>query len=278
MTTALVAMVLARTWNPPTLLTQITNAAVNESSGIGASTKYNGVYYTHNDSGDSARFFRFKKDGTASIVTVNGASALDWEDMACVKVAGKNQLYFADIGDNLLIRGNVKVYRFEEPALNAGSVSVSQTYTITYPNGARNCEAMIVDPATGDIYFATKADDKSEIYRLAAPSQSGTYQLTLLGTIFPDTGGGVSGKRVTAGDADPLGRYVILRTYSAALEYKVTGAFQDWWKQTPTKVMMPNHAQGESIAYGQGGKTLVSSSEGSPCPVHIQNYLEQSGQ
>lgn len=266
-----------RTWSSPTLLVSLANAAVNESSGVGASTKYPGVYYTHNDSGDTARFFRFKADGAVTVVNVTGASATDWEDMACVKVGTKNYLYFADFGDNNANRANVKVYRMEEPGLTASAVSTYDTFTITYPDGPHNCEAIIVDPATGDIYFATKKNTECVVYRLGAPASSGNYALTRLGVIHPDTGGGNMGKLVTAGSADPSGSHVILRTYTGALEFKVSGPFADWWKQTPIPVAMPAAIQGESIAYGPTGRVLLTTSEGTPCPVHQQKVIESVG-
>ena len=266
-----------RPWTAPAVLATIDNPILNESSGIGESTRFPGVYYTHNDSGDSARFFRFKPDGTLSAVTLTGASATDWEDMEYVAIAGKHFLYFADFGDNNAKRDNVRVYRLEEPSLTANAVNSYETYTITYPDGPHNCEALIVNPANGDIYFATKSTTECAIYKLPAPATSGSFTLTRLGAVSPNTGGGNSGKLVTAGSADPTGHYVVLRTYTGALEYKVSGPFGDWWKQTPTPVTMPVDLQGEAIAYGRAGRTLVTSSEGTPFVAHIQRLLDKTG-
>ncbi|MBS1721967.1 MAG: hypothetical protein JSS66_03050 [Armatimonadetes bacterium] len=275
---ALVVLALqSRSWSKPELFVSITDPAINESSGVGASNRYPGMLYTHNDSGDSARFFRFKKDGAISIVTVPGVNAVDWEDMECVKVGGEDLLYFGDIGDNASARANIKIYKFPEPDLQAASIPFKETYTITYPDGPHNCEALIVDPGSGDIFLATKNSDHCDIFYLPKPDGSGTYVMQKLGTIHPDTGGGSFGRLVTAGDADPSGKHVILRTYSAALEYTVTGAFKDWWKETPVRVAMPSHAQGESIAYGPGGASLFTTSEGSPCPVHRQRLVQSTG-
>lgn len=270
-----VALAMAtRIWSAPALFATLSDRAIDESSGIGVSTRHQGVYYTHNDSGDTARFFRFKEDGSSSAVDVLGAGATDWEDMACVKVGGKSMLYFGDIGDNGSSRGDVTIYRFSEPDLVATSVLNYDKITLKYPDGAHNCEALIVDPGSGDIFLVTKASNEALVYRLAAPPSGGSYTMSKLGTIHPDTGLGSAGRLVTAGDASPDGRFVMLRTYTGALEYPVKGAFQDWWKQTPASVRMPLHAQGESIAYGQSGRFLFTSSEGAPCPVHRQKLVE----
>ncbi|MBS1713980.1 MAG: hypothetical protein JST30_06550 [Armatimonadetes bacterium] len=274
MHTGVLLALAVRIWSSATLFTTISDRVVDESSGVGVSTRHQGVYYTHNDSGDTARFFRFKEDGSSSAVDVLGAGATDWEDMACLKVGGKSMLYFGDIGDNAVSRANVTVYRFQEPDLVATSVLNYDKLTIKYPDGAHNCEALFVDPGTGDIYLVTKASSEAVVYRLPAPPSTGTYTMTKLGTVHPDTGLGSAGRLVTAGDASPDGRFVILRTYTGALEYPVKGAFQDWWKQSPENVKMPLHAQGESIAYGQSGRFLFTTSEGSPCPVHRQKLIE----
>ncbi len=63
-----------------------------ESSGIIRSKKYPGVFWTHNDSGDSARIFAISEDGKIikpkwfkgeykGIEVVN-ATHIDWEDIA----------------------------------------------------------------------------------------------------------------------------------------------------------------------------------------------------
>ena len=55
---------------------------IDESSGIAASS-FDDTFYTFNDSGDSARFFRVDADGdTVATYTLRGASNVDWEDMA----------------------------------------------------------------------------------------------------------------------------------------------------------------------------------------------------
>ncbi|RYG42513.1 hypothetical protein EON79_18735, partial [bacterium] len=49
--------------SPP--IARIALPVIDEGSGIVASRRYPGVFWTHNDSGDAARFFAIKADGTA---------------------------------------------------------------------------------------------------------------------------------------------------------------------------------------------------------------------
>ena len=81
----------------------IASPSVVEASGIAASWRVNGVWWVHNDSGDSARVFAIGSDGRdLGEFALSGATAVDWEDI----VAGPgpafavSYLYLADIGDN----------------------------------------------------------------------------------------------------------------------------------------------------------------------------------
>src|SRR2546423_9647754 len=54
-----------------------------ESSGLATSPDRDGIVYTHNDSGDVARFFAVDSRGeTVAVYTLRGATNVDWGDMA----------------------------------------------------------------------------------------------------------------------------------------------------------------------------------------------------
>ena len=84
---------------------QLANQEINESSGIAAGRTNLGVFFTHNDSGDTPRFFAFNEKGEdLGSFNVIGAEAKDWEDMASFSLDNKNYLLFADVGDNAVKR------------------------------------------------------------------------------------------------------------------------------------------------------------------------------
>src|SRR5690606_21021400 len=135
-----------------------------EASGLAVSRDQPGVLWAHNDSGDTARVFAFGEDGSKlGIFTLDGAEAVDWEDMALgpdVDDAGEpvddaDALYLADFGDNAAGRDTVSVYRVPEPEVAAGQAPVRETvgdverFTFTYPDGPRDAEALFVDRADG---------------------------------------------------------------------------------------------------------------------------------
>lgn len=265
-----VGSVQGREWGPPQLLAELSSQEITESSGIAASPTASGVFYTHNDSGDTARFFRFDKSGKVTGEwSLEGVSAIDWEDMASARVGGKSYLYLGDIGDNLRRRNSISVHRVEEPTGNSGSISPIETYTLKYPDAKRDCEALIVVPKTGDILLVTKArDNETVVYHVPAPRGSGTYTLKRVGNLKIDTGG-FGGKLVTAADASPDGRHVVVRTYSGAVEFQVDGQFLSWVKASPSSIRLPLEVQGEAICYSADGTALLTTSEGVPCPVSI---------
>lgn len=258
-------------WDTFRLHLQITDKAVNESSGI-APSRTSAFYYTHNDSGDKPRFFRFDHTGRAlTTLTVANAKAVDWEDMASAKVGGKPYLFFGDIGDNLERRPNVVIYRVPEPGANSkgGSVRADQTYTVTYPDGPHNAEALMVHPKTGDIYIVTKTSNGPAIvFKVARPQGTGSYKAKKIGEIEMQSFV-KQGKLVTGGDISPDGKYIVLRGYILAWEFDAPMAFDDWVKTGPRAVVLQLESQGEAICYSADGRSLLTTSEGSPCRVNI---------
>lgn len=255
-------------WGAAHTLCSIKDPQVNESSGLAVSRATPGVFYTHNDSGDTARFFRFDRAGTVTgVFSLKGVTARDWEDMASQVVEGKPYLYLADIGDNGRVHPSIKVYRVPEPTGEGRELAEFETYELTYPDGKHDCEALFVQPKVGAIHLVSK--DRGEgtwAYKLPAPKRSGTFVLTRLGRIsFEPAGPG--GEMVTGADVSPNGRHVVLRTYRDALEFDVTGQFDRWFRAKARRVVTANEAQGEAIAYSIDNKVLLTSTEGVPCVV-----------
>jgi hypothetical protein len=259
-----------RVWGQPEELCHLDSEEVNESSGIAPSTVAGGVYFTHNDSGDSARFFRFTRAGKVEgTYTLKGVEAEDWEDMASATVDGKGYLYFGDVGDNDEDRERVVVHRVTEPtSLGEQTLTEFESYTVKYPDSPHNCEALFVT-RNGDIWVVTKdPGGNSKVFVLPRPKGTGDYTFHHVANIAVDTAG-LNGKYVTAGDVSPDNKYVVLRTYSAALEYKVPEKFEDWPKTEPLTVRTAPEIQGEAVCYSRDGRYLVTTSEFAPCPVSV---------
>ena len=161
-------------------LFRFADSRIVESSGLATSSYGDGIYYTHNDSGDSARFFAVDSSGaTVAVYTLRGATNVDWEDMAAgTDAAGKPVLYFADIGDNDNTRTEIDVYEVAEPRGPSADVRWVR-YRFRYPDGRHDAETLLVDPRSHRFYIATKELLRDgELY--AAPATLSTTEVNVL--------------------------------------------------------------------------------------------------
>jgi hypothetical protein len=257
-------------WGTPAELCKLDNEEITESSGIAPSWVTPDAYYTHNDSGDTARFFRFTQDGKVDgIFNLAGVGAVDWESMSTVKIGRSNFVYLCDVGDNARKREFVTIYRAREPIGESKAIEEFLTLTVTYPDAPHDCEAVFAEPGTANIWLVTKArEGVTYVYRINDALASGEYEAEALGTLPVDTGG-LGGKLVTGGEASPDSSAVILRTYTGALEYAIEGDFEEWTSAEPTAVTLAKEKQGEAICYSTDGGQVLTSSEGQPCPVTV---------
>jgi hypothetical protein len=77
-----------------------------------------GVFWTHNDSGNAPRIFAFNSQGeSVGTFEISGAHAVDWEDMASFKQGKNGFLVIGDVGDNNLVRKDYAIYLVPEPVL-----------------------------------------------------------------------------------------------------------------------------------------------------------------
>ncbi|HEX7239912.1 MAG TPA: hypothetical protein VF263_06575, partial [Longimicrobiaceae bacterium] len=188
---------------------------VRESSGLAASRRTPGVFWTHNDSGGEPEVFAVDSTGRLlGRVRVAGAENKDWEDVAVGPCPGGGScLYLADTGDNDAKRKDVEVYRVPEPAPADAATAPAEQIRLRYPAGARDAEAVFVMPG-GDLYLVTKGRKHPvEVYRAPAPLRAGaSVPLVRLGSL-----GGRAERlnMVTGASATPDGRWVAVRTYAA---------------------------------------------------------------
>jgi hypothetical protein len=206
---------------------------------------------------------------------VPGAINEDWEDIASGPAADSSPaLYIADIGDNFLKRDFVVVYRVREPdTLNLGDPPETGTvepFQLKYPDGRHDAEALIVDPVSGRLYVITKTDSQAcQIFRSPLPLKLGEPM-----TFEPVNGAAGSviaqWRRVTGGAAAPDGSRIALRSYFNAFELvRPAGKdFESVFSSTPQPLTLPLEQQGEAISYSRDGKSLVTTSEKIPAPIH----------
>jgi hypothetical protein len=270
-------------YGPATRLTALQDRAVAEASGLAASRRTPGAYWTLNDSNNEPRLFAFDRTGRAlGTFRVEGAQNSDWEALqAGPGPNGAHALYVGDIGDNQAHRQDIQVYRLPEPALDLTAAKPSsgvarpvERFFLFYPDGAHDAEALLVHPTSGELLIVTKSfAGLSSVYR--APPLSSRERVGLEHVAEVDlTGLGLLAGVVTDAAYAPDARRIALRTYVAALEYDVPSS-QDpaaTWSQPPHVYPLQDGRQGEGITYRPDGRALLTIGEGSPAQVYALEW------
>ncbi|GAA4914308.1 hypothetical protein GCM10023237_38090 [Streptomyces coeruleoprunus] len=222
---------------------------ITESSGLAASRSHPGVYWTHNDQDEPRLFAVDGRTGrTVATITLRGVGKP--RDMEAVSVGADGHVYVGDIGDNLNGSwSHVWIYRFPEPKeLRDRTVDATQ-YTVTYEDGPRDAEALMVHPRTGRVYIASKNEDGGGLYEGPAKlSARGTNVFRRIGEV----------PWVTDGAFSPDGTRLVLRSYFSARGY----AWKDGRLGADDRVRAPIQPQSESVTYTADGSALMFGSEG----------------
>ncbi len=173
-------------------------------------------------------FFALSGSGQLlATIDVDGATAVDWEDIAVgppssTVAADRSSstgqtLYLADIGDNGRSRRSITVYRTPEPAVDPSSAGTTAHVTadalsFTYPDGPHDAEALMVDPRSGDLVIVTKdwsLGGHSQVFRAPGDRPAGsTTVLEQVATVDLPAGTLVTGADVSADGA--VGRPALL--------------------------------------------------------------------
>jgi len=225
----------------------IGDSRITESSGLAASARHPGVFWTHNDSGGKAQLFAVGPDGKVkATVTLAGAQAVDWEAMALGKdESGAPALYIGDIGDNNMKRKDAAIYRIPEPEVLRDTTITPTRYPIAYDGGPRDAEALLVHPVTGQVVIASKSLFGAGLY---------TGQLRE-GVVTTFTRIADAPSLVTDGAYAPDGSRFILRGYFTADMFSAPGT-------RTGRVDTPWQKQGETVTFSRDGASVVFGSEG----------------
>jgi hypothetical protein len=250
----------------PRMLLRVQAEGLMESSGLAASRKQDGLFYTHNDSGSEAALYGFSTHGGAvSLWPLLGIDAVDFEDMAAGPCPGGGDcLYIGDIGDNSRRRSRVQIYAFRETA-NGVEPRAHAQWDLAYPTSPQDAETLLVHPKTGRIYVVTKTSQGAQVFRV--PIAEGTGELEWVANL-DKAHLGLKLPKLTGGDFSREGDRVVLRGYLSAWEWVVdpTAPEAQWLSPPDRKLRLRLERQGEAIAYDLTGRVFTSS-EGSPMPL-----------
>jgi hypothetical protein len=182
---------------------------ITETSGIADSKRNPGYLWVHEDGGNPAQLYLLSHDGTSvKTIFLRGAANRDWEDM----VLAGNDLYIADIGDNAEVNKRNTIYKFPEPQATSDTVTNFESIDFTYPDGAHDAEAFLVDHQSKDIFIITKRENSSRIYKISYPyKRTGLNTAELVGTL--------PYKAVVSAALSADGKGIIIKTYTSLFYY-----------------------------------------------------------
>jgi len=245
----------------------IQSPELTESSGLAASNRVAGYFWTHNDSGGEPKLFAIDETGTLTgSVVLDGAKAIDWEDIASFTDGASKRLVIADIGDNQAIRNEVTLYLMDEPdPLQDGQTALYREIRVRYPDGPRDCEAIGVDLRHRQILMVGKSFlPLAPVYSMPLPSQLFSAE-TMVQPVVLERVGTIAAPLITAMEVDPRCGDLFLVNYFQCFRFKVDkdDAPGAWIKKVPSLMELPKLKQIEAVAIDANGDVWVTS-EGSP--------------
>jgi len=248
----------------------VTDPRITEASGLVSSVRHAGVVWTHQDSGHPAQVFAVDPRGaTVAVVSLRGVQPTDWESMAMTRDGGGRWLLaMGDIGDNAARRPEVRVLLVREPnVLRDVRLRVQRTLRLRYPQGAADAETLVADPRTQRLYVVTKGLLGGEMYAVPPQAWPGGTDATAQSRVWPlELVARVDMSAVTDGAFLPDGR-LVLRNYGSLTVFDDPAKAAGGTLVPQSTLVLPEEPQGESVALGPGGTSLLVGSEGARQPL-----------
>ena len=231
-----------------------------EGSGLAASRKTPGRFWSHNDSGAA---MLFALDGSGRVIgrlALPGAKVEDWEAVAVGSCPSGSCIYVADIGDNNARRRRITIYRVAEPAAATGPLQVADVFHATYPDHAHDAEALLVTD-DGRLHIVTKGDTGPvSLYRFPSELQPGT-------TMRLERVGGprvpANHDWITDGAVSPDGQWAVLRTDRQLMFYRTSDLLSGNWREAGQVALAKlGEPQGEGVTFGSDNSLYLMSEGG----------------
>lgn len=248
-------------------IAQLDTLIHKETSGIIKSDIYDGIYWVHNDSGDTPRVIPINREGkiaqsyrykTNEGQFISDAVNMDWEE---IMKDDKGNLIVADFGNNCNCRRDLVFYYIRETDPIQKNNRVFKKVFFRYPDQKQftkegddyNFDSEGAFFAHGKIYVLSKnrSNTHTKLYRLNTTNSFEVNTLSLLDTFD------IKGK-VTGADVSKDGKTLAVLTYTGVWLFKAKNKddYFDgdiWW--------LPINASGmEGICFDDE-KTLLLSRE-----------------
>ncbi len=267
----------------------ILDTRLSDLSGLAASRETPDTLWALDDGGNPPALYAIgPRGGVQARMRIAGVANTDWEDLAAFDLGRRHYLLIADTGDNGGLRKTLQLHVVEEPRAGAGGTLSDATLrpawsiAFRWPDGPRDCEAVAVDAARGQVLLVSKRRRPPELFVLPLRPQGAGLQVArrvgrLAGFAGPAPEGLSPGDRlrnqVTAADIAPDGRSLAVLTYRSVRFYPRRSR-QSWSQAVAVKPRIEPLAwlpQAEALAWAADGRGLYASGEHSPAPLLYLN-------
>lgn len=246
----------------PEQLAQLADKKLEEVSGLAASRTNPGLLWAHNDSGNPAVVYLVDEALKIRLsCELKGIKNRDWEDIAVGPGPDKTKryVYVADIGDNSARHAYKYIYRFEEPVLNNddSQITITSFDTIVFrlEGETKDAEAILIHPATGNIYLVSKRESPVHLYELKLSE-------FVADTLTAENISSIPFTQIVAADFSADGEEVLLKNYDQIYYWRLEGrSLPDALKEKPEVLKYTEEPQGEAITFNLDGSGFYTLSE-----------------
>jgi hypothetical protein len=145
----------------------------------------------------------------------------------------------------------------------------AEVIELTYPDGPKDAETLLVDPLNGDICVITKREILSRVY--FAPKHklvNGKYTMKHVATLGRPFAVG--------GDVSANGKLVIVRTPRNASVWQRPAGRELWlaFLEKESKVKLKKERQGEAISFDHLGRGYYTVSEKKNSPIYYFQRID----
>ena len=264
---------------------QLQSDELVEASGLARSHREPGLLWSMNDGGSKARLYAIDDSGFhRGRIKLDDAKNRDWEDLSSFTIDGTPYLLVADTGDNDNKRDTVSLHVVLEPDLaDDDKVRLEPAWSIDfrYPDGPRDVEAVVADPAGDRAVLLSKRDWPPVLYEVPLhPTSDHTIVAKRLGTIesLPpptrqDREHAVFTKewhwQPTAMDLSPDGRYAVILTYRAVYLFRLDPerSLYESLSGQAYGFGLGNFRNAESVVFSADSKSIFVTLEGRHAPL-----------
>lgn len=193
---------------------RMSDLRISESSGVVASRRHEGVFWTHNDGGGPRRqiLYAIRRNGdSVASFPIIGATLHDWEDIA---IDDAGHLFVGDIGNNDAKRDELAVYKIDEPnpALGAKVIPADdRRWRLRFPAERFDCESLFIWKDYGYVISKVFDNARAQIFRFPLKETKEPITLELVATTkieSPVTGADISADGKRLGIVAKNGAYV----------------------------------------------------------------------